>query len=323
MTNGKAIGGYFGLELPGDRKSDERLGFHTIRGALLALLKCLALENKRTTLWFPHFMCPSVDVVFESLQDRIVLRRYNIRPDLKPDICELNEGDLFYSYNVFGLSDPETRVGAIVDNAHSYFSEPDPRQHTLYSARKFIGVPDGAYLRSQLIINPGKPFCIDDKVLFLLMRHDQGAEKGYGAYQRWEDQIYSGEVRGMSNFSQAVLSTLDYSSIKARRVSNFGELHSHLHHLNGLAPQIDKAYARASFVPYSYPFFVENGRRLRQKLIESRVYTPALWPGLDSRDGLTEFEKDLAINTVHIPIDQRYQKSDMSKILEALNGFLV
>ncbi|WP_282170650.1 hypothetical protein [Ruegeria atlantica] len=322
MKSGEAIGGYFGLELSAEPKSDEEAGFHTIRGALLALLSRLARENKRTTLWFPHFMCPSVDEVFESLHDRIVLRRYNIRPDLKPDVGELNEDDLFYSYNVFGLSEPETRSGAIVDNAHAFFSEPDPGQHALYSVRKFIGVPDGAYLRSKLSLTPEKPFCINDTTLFLLMRHDQGAEKGYGAYLCWEDQIFSGEVCGISNLSKAVLSTLDYSSIKARRISNFREIHSHLSHQNGLALQIDKARTRADFVPYSYPFLVENGKQLRQKLIENRVYSPTLWPGLESREGLTEFEKNLAVNTVHIPIDQRYQKSDMLKILEVLSKSL-
>ena len=322
MTRGCPIGGYFGLELSPDTYSGTTSGFHTIRSALLALLQILVPEGSRRKLWFPSFICPSVAEVFDILGDRIELRKYNVGQDLEPVNATPSDQDLYYSYSVFGLSGAVDRPGAIVDYAHSFFAEAAPGQHTLYSARKFFGVPDGAFLRTHLHIVSDNPFRLDNDALYLLLRHDQGPESGYSTFQSWEKRIFSGKVHGISNLSRKLLSSIEYDPIKRRRVGNFSILHNNLRQINDLTSHIDKALTTANFIPFSYPFLVPSGPKLRKILISEKIFTPVLWSGLEKNRGLTDFERNLALNTVHVPVDQRYGLKDMKRILMVIaNAF--
>ena len=320
MTDVRPIGGYFGLELAQIPSRDTTLGFHTIRSALLALLKVLVTEGSHRKLWFPFFICPSVAEVFDVFGDQIELIEYNVGQDLEPINVTPSDQDLFYSYNVFGLSGAVSRPGAIVDYAHSFFAEAALGQHTLYSARKFLGVPDGAFLRTHLQVVPGNPFRLDNDALYLLLRHDQGAEIGYSTFRSWEKRIFSGKVQGISNLSRKLLSSIEYEPIKRRRIKNFSIMHTSLRQFNDLTPHIEKALTTTSFIPFSYPFLISYGPELREFLISEKVFTPVLWAGMEQNEGLTDFERNLALNTVHIPIDQRYDLNDMKRILTVIAG---
>lgn len=320
MTASSAIGGYFGLEL-GEERSHRfhGFGYSTMRGALQDVVERLVPRGTRRHLWFPSFICPTVRQAFRSASDRVEIITYHIGHDLQPLDLDAAPEDLVYHYAPFGLLPPPSTEGILVDNAHSLFQAALPGQHTFYSPRKFIGIPDGALLCSPLPPNELPAFHLDDGAAYLLRRIDQGAESGFGAFQAWEERLYSGDVLGMSAFSRQVLARVDRGQIKARRTENFRYLHTALWSINALCGMIDNALQRQDFVPFSYPFLHVQGPELRRRLISCHIYTPTLWAGLDN---LNEFERYLADRTVHCPVDQRYCVEDMDRVVGAVHAIL-
>jgi hypothetical protein len=70
--------------------------------------------------------------------------------------------------------------------------------------------------------------------------------------------------------------------------------------------------------PLFYPYWVDNGKELRIKLQKNRIFTPVYWQNvlMISNKDTTEF--DLADNMVLLPIDQRYDFSDLDYVLNLI-----
>lgn len=322
MTPIDAIGGYFGLEVGPRKKSpihvDQGQKFDTIRSALLALLEHLVPRGTTKKLWFPAFICPSVYQVTNHLGSRIELCHYNLSSDLTPRNLTPQHDDLVYHYSVFGMTPPNGRPGLIVDNAHAFFAAPRPDQHTLYSARKFVGLADGAILSSPVMLDPLTPRKLDASASFLLLRADQGAEAGFEAFRHWEAEIFAGEPRGMSQLTRTLLQTTDFEYIRTRRRQNFNILQDALGGSNKLGPQAALSISDDRFVPFSYPYLIDGGAERRSELASRRIYTPTLWNELITQSVLNEFERYLARDCLHLPVDQRYGPEEIRQIIEAV-----
>jgi len=66
-----------------------------------------------------------------------------------------------------------------------------------------------------------------------------------------------------------------------------------------------------------YPFLVDDAREIRQKLANMKIYVPTLWPNVAQKDD-GSIACNFANNILPLPIDQRYGRDDMNRILEAL-----
>ena len=74
-------------------------------------------------------------------------------------------------------------------------------------------------------------------------------------------------------------------------------------------------------VPLVYPYYVDNGARLRQYLIDHQVFCARYWPNVLEWCKPEDWEYQLAENLVCLPIDQRYDEEDMKKILDLFGSF--
>ena len=120
---------------------------------------CLAylIESKKIKkILLPYFMCESVFNLCKKY--RIDIGFYHIDDQFKPQGVNLEEDTWFYVMNYYGqlsreyLSDLTERYNrVIIDNAQAYFEEPIPNADTIYTCRKFFGVPDGAFLYTNII----------------------------------------------------------------------------------------------------------------------------------------------------------------------------
>ena len=72
-------------------------------------------------------------------------------------------------------------------------------------------------------------------------------------------------------------------------------------------------------VPLVYPYFVENGAKLHQKLIDNQVFCARYWPNVLEWCESGEWEHALAENLVCLPIDQRYDECDMKRIIDIIS----
>ena len=78
-------------------------------------------------------------------------------------------------------------------------------------------------------------------------------------------------------------------------------------------------------IPYgafAYPLYVKNGKLIREALRKKRIYIPVLWPNVCNMCKKSQFEYDLAWNLLPLPVDQRYDRSDMDVILNTLGELL-
>ncbi len=312
-----AIGGYFSLELhQGKEYHPGALRLNTGRTALEYILKAHGYQK----VYIPFYTC---DVLIPSINRAGVAHEfYSIDDNFEAifDFDALKPGEAFLCTNYFGLKEHyvaglSTRCrNLIVDNAQAFFAKPT-KADTFYTARKFFGVPDGSYAYSnQALAEPLEKDRSYTRFEHLLRRIDESAESAYPTFVKNDELLNDVPILQMSELTHKLLASIDYEGIAAKRKENFDYLHGHLKSLNPLAWQREEQE-----VPMVYPFYSDN-RSLRKKLIEHRIYTAMYWPNvLDwAAEGSTEHR--YAGNIIHLPIDQRMDKSGLDTILEIIRS---
>ena len=68
-----------------------------------------------------------------------------------------------------------------------------------------------------------------------------------------------------------------------------------------------------------YPLYVENGRELKKKLIENKIFVPTLWGDVFDVASPNSVAWDYAENIVPLPCDQRYGIEEMDYIVNIIN----
>lgn len=307
------IGGYFELErFPQKPYYPDLLALNSGRNALTVLL---AARGKRQ-LHLPYYLCDSVSNA--CLQSGIELTFYAVGPDFLPVIKQpLNPEDTLYVVNYFGQVGEEKATalqarypGMILDNTQAFFQRPLPGMDTLYTCRKFFGVPDGAYLASQAPLPQDlKEGRSAHRMGHLLGRREDSAS---AHYQTFKDNDCTFDTEGpaaMSDLTKQLLGAIDYEQARQQREDNYAVLQEHLKEQNPLRLQAPQG-------PFCYPFYHQDGMRIKQELAKQKIYVPTLWPNvLTSPD---ELARDYAKNILPLPCDQRYQAKDMQTIIKEL-----
>jgi hypothetical protein len=315
-----AIGGYFALELPLNSGEYHRtaLRFQSARAAFLALLR----EGRPSTVWMPWYIC---ECTTEPLaMCGIPVRRYALDKDLRILSAEPEPNDWLLYVNYFGLCGrhaAETlerfdRNRVIIDSTQAFFAEPADCLATIYSPRKFFGVPDGGYLVTNL--NVREPDEIDNGSIgrsqHLFQRLGDAPEPGYADFVTAEASLSKQEPKRMSLFTQTLLSRIQYAEIRAQRVANFTYLHERLVEKNSFP-----IFLSNNDVPLCYPYFGDNSF-LRYELRSHRIYTPVYWPELAQSTVVPDFEAKLAQQTVFLPCDQRMKIQQLETMLSFIQS---
>lgn len=319
----EAIGGYFELELSNHKGflHDDGVLLNTGRNALEYVLR--ALPNV-LHLWIPYYTCPAVIEPVERLAIPHTFYHINAFFEIKESL-HLRPGDYLIYTNYFGLKDNYVCKLAeqyghqlIVDNAQAWFAEPISGVSTIYSPRKFVGVPDGGIAFS--------PFGIDidqfeqdysyGRCSHLLKRIDVGAEGGYDAFKSNESSFSNQPLRRMSELTRRVLESIDFDFVRERRWMNFSFLDGNLKESNLLCVE-----GEAFRCPMVYPFLTKNSR-LRSQLIENKIFVATYWPNISECENLIEEEIDLTKNLLPIPCDQRFELQDMSFVVKTISTAL-
>ena len=314
-----AIGGYFELERAARQTPipAQALRYQSARAALRALLE----SGRPTALCLPHYIC---NVVVQAAQDvGIALRFYSLASNLGvPQHVAPRPGEWLLYVNYFGLCDDHSQAllsrvdpgQVILDHAQAYFSPPADCLATVYSPRKFFGLPDGGLLYTRL------PVCVPhlqdessvDRTQHLVKRAAFDAEQGYADFQAAEAQLSDTRPRAMSQLTQRLLEGADQERSRVVRRRNFHQLHEALGERNAMPLNLDTAEA-----PLCYPFLSrEHG--LREKLIAARVFVARYWPDALPRLSNDCVEAELAEYCLPLPIDQRYGEEAMQRMITLL-----
>ena len=317
----KAIGGYFSLELSvikGGYIHDKGIHLNSGRNALEYILKNIPGIQ---CLWIPYYTC---DVVLEPLKKlNISYRFYSVNENLELSVpLELNNGEYLLVTNYFGIKDAyikelATRYGErlIVDNAQAFFAEPLEGVKTIYSPRKFVGIPDGgiAYMKNSLEVADIEQDASYNRCSHLLKRLDLGAEAGYNDFRENSHQLVNQPIRRMSNLTWNLLQGINWEFVKMQRQNNFIQLHKALSSINQLEIPEFGTFA----CPMVYPFYTMDST-LKKRLIENKIFVATYWPNVLEwcKEGMLEHE--LARRVIAIPIDQRYNSEDINHIISQI-----
>lgn len=318
----KEYGGYLPLELHSGREYYNYGSENIIRlnSGLTAIYCALKIINPQR-VFMPHFICPTVEDLVASMGFKIV--KYYINENFEPINLKCSVEDCVILVNYFGLNSKVIRKyysqfeHIIIDNTQAFFSEPiiEKNVYNVYSCRKFIGVPDGGYLIGTNLpeISLKKDFS-SNRSGFLMMQYEYGINGAYDQSRENYNQIRDKRLK-MSDLTQRILQSADYSHIKAVRKHNFSVLHELLADSNVLI--FDSSYNE---VPYSYPFMLEAD--IRNELVNKKIYVPWIWKEKTTDMYKGKYEYNFSKNIFHLPIDQRYNENDMCYIAQIVIGLL-
>lgn len=310
----KEIGGYLGLEESASEEYyKEIVSLNTARNALVYLIKAKSIKK----IYIPFFLCESIKCVLE--RENCNYEQYHINKRLLPSLDKKMEKDEYlYFVNYYGMFDNDEIAkikdkyeNIIIDNVQAFFQAPIKGIDTIYSCRKFFGVPDGAYLSTDACVNEQ----IEIDVSMNRMKHILGRYEGESANEYYSDfkandaSFKDLELRYMSRLTHNLLRNIDYESAKAIREQNYKYLNEKLGDKNLLKMKMPAG-------PYAYPFYAKNGMQIKKQLAEKKIYVPTLWPNVLAMDG--SLEKDYAENILPLPTDQRHGIEDMARIVEEI-----
>ena len=313
-----SAGGYFGLELGnGYEYHKHAIRLNTGRNALEYIL----ISKKYRKIYLPYYTC---DVLMEPVVKLgLTVAYYNIDEKLEPefDYDVIGPDDVFLYTNYFGLKDVfidtlcTKKVNIIIDNAQSFFSKPVTGIDTFYSARKFFGVPDGAYLYTS------QPVDIDfetdvsyRRFEHLLFSVDNSVESGYGKFTENEKLLSNNPIKLMSNLTYRILDSIDYKNVAEKRRANYLYLLNNLQTENALNfPLPDTC------IPLVYPFLTAN-ENLREKLFSNRIYTAQFWKNVFDVVSDASIEYYYAKNIIYLPVDQRLTMHNLDFIIKIIKN---
>lgn len=306
----REIGGYIELDTyTGKMLHDDGIKLNCGRNALAYLIK----SKKIKKIYMPKFMCDSCDKVLNDNGVDVIY--YNIGLDFRPVLSSWD--GYLYIVNFYGqLSNQYIESlgrNIIVDNAQSYFQEPIDGIDTIYTCRKFFGVPDGAILYTDCRIEIDVIDQSYSRMNFLLGRYERTASEFYKDYVDNNHLFKHEPIKCMSKLTDNLLHGIDYEFVKKRRTENFAYLHKQFKEENQL-----KLICPAG--AFMYPLYLMNGADIRGKLQEHKIFIPTLWPAVFEICNEDELEYDMAKNILPIPIDQRYSISDMEYIVDMIRA---
>jgi dTDP-4-amino-4,6-dideoxygalactose transaminase len=143
----------------------------------------------------------------------------------------------------------------------------------------------------------------------LLRRVDVSAEDGYPYFVNNDKSLSNMPILKMSNLTQRILESINYDQIATIWRENYQYLNRALRNLNQIQFELNSQQ-----VPMVYPFY-SSDLSLRKRLIESRVYTAQYWPNVLKWVAEDSIEWKFTTNIIPLPIDRRYSKADLDKII--------
>lgn len=355
----KEYGGYLPLETKIGEDYFSKYGSdHVVRtNSAKAAIYFAVQKMKPTKLYVPYYMCNSVLHMLAG--SGVCVEKYWLNDELLPALEETDAkaeavetkgietksietkstetknveaantqtiGILLVNY--FGVMDQkmnqlvEQYKNVIIDNSHAFFCPPVLREdvYNVYSCRKFVGVPDGGYLVAKHPLSFDlEPDKVSHHFSYLTVSSEYSMNEAYTEKME-SDKYFYDNYKGMSQISQGLLSSVDYTFIKQKREENFAVLHSLLKEYNQFSLE------EKNVAPYLYPFRPKKNAlgdpidvaALKKSLVAQKIYTPTLWRELITSEYEGTLEYQISKNTVFLPIDQRYDAQDMEYLAQTV-----
>ena len=310
------IGGYFSLELPQrEEYHKDAIRLNTGRNCLEYILRKRGYKK----VYIPYYTCDVVLEPFKKLGIPFEYYHIDIHFEIR-DRFTLKEGEALLYTNYYGLKQRyveqlTAKIGnrMIVDNTQAFYAKPLPGIDTFYTCRKFFGVPDGAYLYTDKLLDVElEQDQSYERMLSLTKRIDVSPEAGFQDFRDVSKALVGQPIKRMSKLTQRMMQSIDYEAVAEQRRVNYQLLHEALGKENNLElPLEDDA------VPMVYPYLVPV-KGLREKLIENKIFVARYWPSVLECTKPEDIDYLLAFQMQPLPLDQRYGEEEMKEIYKII-----
>ena len=271
------------------------------------------------TVYLPVYQCETVREFL--IRKKISIKYYGMDCQFNPLLNGIEEDACIVIVNYFGimgnmrmkqLVSRFERV--VVDNSQSFYAIPIENAYNVYSARKFVGAPDGAY-----VIGKGAERYTDeyeqgyssDTSLFLLQRIEYGCEGAtYVNRTLNEERIDREDILKMSKLTRCILDGYDYDDVQNKRRANFKSAALLFDEINLLDVHY---YCDDKCVPMVYPLVIEDDELL-QRLLKAKHFQGHWWNYILAEMDKCCFEYWLSRYMIPITIDQRYGIEELKYI---------
>lgn len=329
MRDDEEIGGYFGLWLPeGDTIYEQAISFNSARSAIRAVLQSCA----KNVIYVPFYVCDSVIKAASDAGYVVIL--YRINSNFMPlDVpTKLDAQTLLLYVNYFGLCDRQVSKvlklyhadQVIIDNSHALYSEPSEALATIYSPRKFVGLPDGglACLAQGLQLDKSYPqdTASLSRMNYLLIRYGYDARAGYESFNLARESLSDNTPKAMSALTKKLMRSIPWQQVRQSRQTNYLAMQSYFADINLL-----KFDAVAGTAPLCFPLRVANRNltKVKQWLADNSIFSPTYWPDVVSRAVSGSVELQLVEQTLYLPLDQRMTSEHVARVCRKVTLALV
>ena len=314
------IGGYFGLDLPdhGDIFQDA-LKYQSGRAAIRAVLEC----NGISRVMMPAYICDSIikaavdaGVEVESYDLDELLYPKNL-PLLLPERCALIYVNYFglCQKNISRLLDEMPHDRLIIDNSHALFASHTGALASIYSPRKFVGLPDGGILRASPLLRITPPTVEDrgsfERMRYLLIRLAYSAREGYADFDKARNSLRDASPLAMSRLTQRLMKSIRWDQVIKRRRENFAIMARMMDPINEMNWTLGENEA-----PLCYPLTLKGRgiNKTKNELSALNVFTATYWPDALPRIKANTIEATLVNETLFLPIDQRLECAQVEAV---------
>jgi hypothetical protein len=315
----------------------------TGRTAIDYIIKDIKQYREFKLIYLPSYCCHSMIQPF--LDNGIAVEfypvyfengkfTYDINYETKCDAILIMQYFGFYNNEVEDIIAKFQNLGKLVieDATHSWLSEIPYHigsNYVIASFRKWTGISCGAIaLKKEREFEVSLSNVTNHKYIQLRKQaaelKKQFIEKGQGDKETFINMFNLAEhilEHDYQNYSipqqnEEIINRIDFHTIKMKRKMNSKYL------INGLQEytNIDILKTSNKDTPLFVPIILKCGKRdkLRNYLIDHDIYCPVHWP-ISSHHSLNN--RYLYENSLSLICDQRYELSDMNRIVETINRF--
>jgi dTDP-4-amino-4,6-dideoxygalactose transaminase len=290
----------------------------------------------------PVFTCESIIKPF--IDEKFQLFFYDINQDLSVNLSDfeqklsIHKPSFIFLQSYFGF-DTNCGIEQVVSNyklnyacliandlTHSWLSDHKEIESDFYviSLRKWLEIADGGLVLSNHkiningITNEARATILGNfneasllKSSFVEHANEDLKQKYRALFYQNEDLYDRSEgIFKMNESSLIRFKHYNWNETVSRRRNNYQYILNNLlrKDITPIFPQLP-----ANAVPLYFPFYTKNRTALQKKFAENRIYAPIIWPLS------TVVEKTANSNYIYesilcLPIDQRYDLSDMERI---------
>lgn len=318
--------------------------FSLCREALLVIAQRERYEGSKVLI--PSYTCDTVITPFLETQWDCtyypIKKDLSINIDITKQIIDSARYNLLVVHPYFGMDLSEQELDLVsyaknrgckivIDLTQCIFSNQriEVADYYVGSYRKWYQVPDGGYLWSKDTIDIDTPIQND---YFISLQADAMFLRGE-YFRNNNEHIKQISIRlnklavesvdfnikthKMADISNKLMEEIDMNHVQNQRLLNFQYLLQNIK-----SPNIEllcNDMSRVTTAPLYFIIYTKNRKEIQAKLSNEHIYAPIIWPVYYKEVLIDNTTKEIYNETLAIPIDQRYDETDMAKITKILN----